>query len=438
MGQQSQAYRAQILHFLSDPRLDGESAWQYFDDGVLWVEDGFVKAVGGASDLLARLPAYVELHQYPDHLIIPGFVDAHVHYPQTEMIGAYGEKLLSWLTTYTFPVEARFSDSRYAREVAAFFLQELLRNGTTTALVFGTVHAASVDAFFTEAQACGLRMIAGKVLMDRNAPDELCDTAETGYQESLTLIERWHNVGRLQYAVTPRFAPTSTPHQLQKAGQLLQEYPGLYLHTHLAESEEEVAWVKELFPGARHYLDVYDLAGLVGRRSIFAHGVHLCDEECSRLARAGAAVAHCPSSNLFLGSGLLNLQRLQDAGVRVALGSDVGAGTSFSLFRTMDEAYKIQQLLGGSLAPMSALYMATRGGAAALDLEDRIGSFAISNEADFLVLDLKATPLLEFRLQHCSTIQEKIFALNVLGDDRAVWQTFSAGRCVHQRNQGGL
>lgn len=438
MGQQSQAYRAQILHFLSDPRLGGESAWQYFEDGVLWVEEGHIKAVGTASELLSLLPAYVELHQYPDHLIIPGFVDAHVHYPQTEMIGAYGEKLLSWLTTYTFPVEARFSDSRYARKVAAFFLQELLRNGTTTALVFGTVHAASVDAFFTEAQARGLRMIAGKVLMDRNAPDELCDTAETGYQESLTLIERWHNVGRLQYAVTPRFAPTSTPHQLQKAGQLLQEYPGLYLHTHLAESEEEVAWVKELFPGARHYLDVYDLAGLVGRRSIFAHGLHLCDDECSRLAQAGAAVAHCPSSNLFLGSGLLNLQRLQDVGVRVALGSDVGAGTSFSLFRTMDEAYKIQQLQGGSLAPMSALYMATRGGAAALDLENRIGSFAHDNEADFLVLDLKATPLLEFRLQHCRTIQEKIFALNVLGDDRAVWQTFSAGRCVHDRGQGGL
>jgi len=437
MGVSAQAYRAQLLYFVDDPAKVGDAAWQHFEDGVLWIENGCIKAVGSAEQLLHRLPSWVSLHHYPHHLITPGFIDTHVHYPQTEMIGAYGEKLLSWLSNYTFPVEARFSDSGYGRKVAAFFLEELLRNGTTTALVFGTVHPASVDAFFHEAQDRGLRMIAGKVMMDRNAPDDLCDSAETGYQESLGLIERWHNVDRLQYAVTPRFAPTSTRHQLEKAGQLLKEYPDLYLHTHLAESEEEVAWVKALFPSAHNYLDVYDREGLVGKRSIFAHGIHLGDEECNKLARSGAAVAHCPTSNLFLGSGLLDLQRLRECGVTVSLGTDVGAGTSFSLFRTMDEAYKIQQLLGGTLEPMQALYMATLGGAVALDLADRIGSFRAGNEADFVVLDLRATPLLAFRMQHCRTIQEKVFVLNVLADDRVVEQTFSAGRCVHYRDKVG-
>lgn len=429
-----QAYRARILHFTGDPGRQGDDAWQYFEDGVLWVKNGYVEKVGAVGDLLSRLPRKVEMHYFPHHLIVPGFIDIHTHYPQTEMIGAYGEQLISWLTRYTFPVEAQFENSSYASHIARLFIDELLRNGTTTALVFGTVHPASVDAFFSEAYRRRLRMIAGKVMMDRNAPENLCDTPETGYQASKTLIERWHGVDRLQYAITPRFAPTSSYVQLEKIHYLFRQYPNLYLHTHLSESREEVEWVLELFPDAKHYLDVYDMHELLGRRSVFAHGIHLCDQECQRLAATGSAIAHCPTSNLFLGSGLLDLERLTRHGVKVGLGTDIGAGTSFSLFRTMGEAYKIQQLRGNRLDPMQALYMATLGGAMALDLERSIGSFRRGNEADFLVLDYQATPLLSFRTAHCRDIRELIMVLNTLGDDRVVERTYSLGRCVHQRH----
>ena len=426
------AYRARILHFADDPSRAGADAWTFFEDGVLVVEDGHVVNVGDADTLLTQLPARIPLQHFPHHLIIPGFVDTHIHYPQTEMIAAYGEQLLSWLNTYTFPTEQKFADSDYGTGVAKVFLDELLRNGTTTALVFGTVHPASVNAFFSEAQARGLRMIAGKVMMDRNAPDYLCDSAETGYEESRALIERWHGVDRLQYAVTPRFAPTSTDMQLQKAGQLLQEFEGLYLHTHLSENKDEVAWVLDLFPQAKHYLDAYDQAGLLGRRSVFAHGIHLCDDECQRLAQTGSAVAHCPTSNLFLGSGLIDLPALQRHGVHVGLGTDVGGGTSFSMFKTMDEAYKVQQLRGNKLDPFQALYLATLGGATALDLQHRIGSFKPGNEADFVVLNLHATPLLQYRVPFCKSLQDLLFVLNTLGDDRVVERTYALGRCVHE------
>ena len=429
----SHAYRAAILYFVGDPFALGEQALQYHPDGILWVEDGRVKAVGPAEQIRSQLPAAVPLEHFANHLILPGFIDTHIHYPQTEMIAAYGEQLLSWLNTYTFPTEMQFEDSAYAASVADVFLNELLRNGTTTALVFGTVHPQSVDAFFAAAQQRGLRMIAGKVMMDRNAPDALCDTAEQSYLDSKALIERWHGVDRLQYAVTPRFAPTSTQQQLQKAGQLLQEYPGVYLHTHLSENTNEVAWVQELFPDSKNYLDVYDQAGLLSRRSVFAHGIHLCDEECARLAQTGSAIAHCPTSNLFLGSGLFPLDTLQQQGVHLGLGTDVGGGTSFSMLRTLDEAYKIQQLRGKKLDPFQALYLATLGGAKALDLDQCIGSLQPGFEADFCILDLHATPLMAFRMPHCRNLQETLFALNTLGDDRCIERTYALGRCVHQK-----
>lgn len=427
----TQAYRARILHFVGDPSVEGEAAWQYFEDGLLVVNQGRVHAVGPADILSAGLN--IPVQHFPDHLIVPGFVDCHIHYPQAEMIAAYGEQLLSWLNHYTFPVETKFIDTEYAAGVANFFLDELLRNGTTTALVFGTVHPASVNAFFSAAQQRGLRMIAGKVLMDRNAPSQLCDSPEQGYRESRDLIARWHGVDRLQYAITPRFAITSSDEQLQRAGDLLAEFPDVHLHTHLAENASEVAKVKTLFPAARHYLDIYDKFGLLGRRSVFAHGVHLCDEQCERLARAGSAVAHCPTSNLFLGSGLFDMAKLQRFGVRIGLGTDIGAGTSFSLFRTLDEAYKIQQLRGHSLDPLQALYLATLGGARALDLDDSIGNFLPGKEADFIVLDMQATPLLKFRLPYCNSLSELLFVLNTLGDDRLVERTYAMGECVHTR-----
>lgn len=428
----NRAYRARILHLVDDPARVGSAALEYYEDGILWIQNGKIRAVGAADHLLP-LPYQVSVREYPNHLIIPGFIDAHVHYPQTGMIGAHGNQLLDWLTQYTFPTEAAFCNADHAAATAEFFLQELLRNGTTTAAVFCTVHPQSVSALFAAAKEKHLCMIAGKVLMDRNAPDELLDTPECAYEQSRRLIERWHGEDRLHYAVTPRFAPTSSPEQLDKAAQLLREYPDIYLHTHLAENQAEIDWVKQLFPAARNYLDVYEQAGLLTERSLFAHGVHLCDDQCARLANAGSTVVHCPTSNLFLGSGLFNLQRMQQHGVNVAIGTDVGAGTSFSLFRTLDEAYKIQQLQGYNLDPLQAFYYATLGAARALKLDQQIGSLQPGKYGDFVILDLDATPLLAYRLQGGLAPQDLLFVLNTLGDDRLVQATYAAGQCVHRR-----
>lgn len=428
------AYRAAILHSLADPAVVGvEQSYEYFEDGILLIENGKVAQVGAAAELLPKL-AGVEVQHYRDALITPGFIDTHIHYPQTGMIASYGEQLLDWLNTYTFPTEQQFEDKAHASDVAAIFLKELLRNGTTTALVFGSVHPQSVDAFFEQADKLNLRMIAGKVLMDRNAPDYLTDTAESGYAESKALIERWHGKGRLHYAVTPRFAPTSTPEQLELAGKLLGEYPDLYMHTHLSENRKEIEWVKELFPERKGYLDVYDHHQLIGPRAVFAHGVHLCDDECNRLAETGSAVAFCPTSNLFLGSGLFDLNKLEEHGVRVGLGTDVGAGTSFSQLQSLNEAYKVMQLQGKKLDPFKSLYLATLGGANALYLDDKLGNFLPGKDADFLVLDYNATPLMSYRMQQAKSLEERLFALTMLGDDRAVKETFAAGVSVHQRD----
>lgn len=434
MSNTRKAYRAAILHSLADPAVVGvEQSYEYFEDGILLIENGKVAQVGAAAELLPKL-AGVDVQHYRDALITPGFIDTHIHYPQTGMIASYGEQLLDWLNTYTFPTERQFEDKAHASDVAAIFLKELLRNGTTTALVFGSVHPQSVDAFFEQAEKLNLRMIAGKVLMDRNAPDYLTDTAESGYAESKALIERWHGKGRLHYAVTPRFAPTSTPEQLELAGKLLGEYPDLYMHTHLSENRKEIEWVKELFPERKGYLDVYDHHKLIGPRAVFAHGVHLCDDECKHLAETGSAVTFCPTSNLFLGSGLFDLNKLEAHGVRVGLGTDVGAGTSFSQLQSLNEAYKVMQLQGKKLDPFKSLYLATLGGANALYLDDKLGNFLPGKDADFLVLDYNATPLMSYRMQQAKSLEERLFALTMLGDDRAVKETFAAGVSVHQRD----
>ncbi len=428
------AYRAAILHCIDDPAEVGiEASYQYFADGLLLVEDGKIAAIGPAEQLLSQLDAGVDLVEYKDALITPGFIDTHIHLPQTGMIGSYGERLLDWLNTYTFPCEQQFADPAHSAQVADIFIKELLRNGTTTALVFGSVHKESVEAFFEAAHALNLRMIAGKVMMDRNAPDYLTDTAESGYADSKSLIERWHGKGRLHYAVTPRFAPTSTEEQLTLAGQLLREFPGLYLQTHISENVEEVQWVKALFPERSGYLDVYDHYQLLGERSVFAHGVHLCDTECARLAETGSAIAFCPTSNLFLGSGLFNLPMAEKHKVNVGVGTDVGGGTSFSILQTLNEAYKVMQMQGARLSPFKSLYLATLGGARALRLDDRVGSLQVGNEADFLVLDYHATPLLSYRLSQARDIAETLFVLMTLGDDRVVQETWSAGVRVHRR-----
>lgn len=440
-----QAFRCSFLDFIEDPFYIPETeSVRYIADGLLVLENGKVKELDTYESLKNQY-SEIPVTSYPGMLIMPGFIDTHIHFPQTEMIAAYGEQLLEWLNQYTFPTERKFKEKAYAQKVAAIFLNELLRNGTTTALVFAAVYPESVDAFFEEASRRNLRMIAGKVMMDRNAPDFILDTAETSYLESKQLIEKWHKNGRLLYAVTPRFAVTSTPEQLRLAGKLLQEFPDVYLHTHLSENVNEVAWVKELFPDCTGYLNVYDQAGLVSDRSVFAHGVQLTDEEFQRLSEAQSAIAFCPTSNLFLGSGLFRIEQAKSTAhpVKLGLGTDVGAGTSFSMLQTANEAYKVAQLRQQRLSPFKALFLATLGGARALSLEGRIGNFDVGKEADFIVLNLRSTPLMAFRNPEATPtslaeLAEKVFTLMMMGDDRAVHATYIAGIAYEQPTNGSV
>jgi guanine deaminase len=411
----------------------------YHEDALVLIEGGTIAAFGPYAELAPTLPADAELVEYPDSLMMPGFIDAHVHYPQLQVIGAYGTQLLEWLERYTFPAEQHFADAAHADAVAKLFLRELLRAGTTTAMVYCTVHPQSVEAFFAESARYNTRMIAGKMLMDRNAPAALLDTAERGYEESDALIRRWHGSGRQLYCVTPRFAPTSTPAQLDAAGALLKAHDGVYLQTHLCENLDEIAWVHELFPERASYLDVYAHAGLVGARSMFGHGIHLHEHDFCTCHQAGAALAHCPTSNLFLGSGLFKLFEAADPvrPVRVGLGTDVGGGTSLSQLQTLNAAYKVAAMAGHKLNAVQAFYLATLGGAHALHLDDRLGRLAPGYEADLVVLDPKATPLMAFRNEYCRDIVEQLFMLMVLGDDRAVRATYVAGETVYDRERAG-
>jgi guanine deaminase len=430
------ALRGETVSFRADPFLvPAEEAFVHIADALILVEDGRIASLGPFDE--ARVPAGIAVEHYPDAILSAGFVDTHVHYPQLEVIGAFGTKLLDWLETYTFPAEQRFADRAHADRVAALYLREALRAGTTTALVFCTVHPESVDAFFAESERFNTRMIAGKVLMDRHAPPALCDTPETGYAQSKALIERWHGRGRQLYAITPRFAPTSSDAQLEAAGRLWAEHPGTYVHSHLSEDRAEMSWVERLFPEAEHYLHVYERAGLTGRRAVFAHGIHLSEREFAACHHTGTAIAHCPTSNLFLGSGLFRCFEAKKPGrpVRVGLGTDVGGGTSLSPLVTLNEAYKVAALNGTKLTALQAFYLATRGGAEALHLEGTIGAIEQGAEADIVVLDKAATPLLAFRLAAARSIEETLFALMTLGDDRAVRATYVAGEKVFDRDR---
>jgi guanine deaminase len=423
------AYRASLFHCLRDPgENDDPAASEFFEDGLLIIDGGRIAAVGDAETLLGDLSADVPVEDCSGKLILPGLIDCHVHYPQLDIIGSYGEQLLDWLNRYAFPGEMRFADPDYARQVARVFVDELLANGTTTALVFGTVHAHSADAIFEAAEAKGMRLIAGKVLMDANCPEALRDDAASAYADSRELIERWHGKGRLGYAITPRFALTSTEAQLDRAGHLAAEFPDVWIHTHLAENQDEVESIAKQFPWSESYLDVYDHFGLLRERSIFAHCLHLQDSECRLMADKGGAAAHCPTSNMFLGSGLFNLRRLRNEGIRVGLGTDVGGGTSLSLLKTMHEAYKVLHLQEQPLPPGRAMYLATLGAAEALYLDDQVGNFAVGKEADFIVIDPAATSLSAHRTGSADSIAELLFAMIVLGDDRHVTATYLEGR----------
>jgi len=427
-----QAYRGSLLHFLADPAFSDQShAWH--EDGLLIVADGKVQAAGDYSKLHATLPPGTPVHDYSGKLLMPGFIDTHVHYPQTDMIASPAEGLLPWLETYTFPVERQFEDPAHGADVAEFFLDELLRCGTTTAMVYCTVHPQSVDAFFEASERRGLRMVAGKVMMDRNCPEFLRDTAESGARDTEALIQRWHKRGRSLYAITPRFAPTSTEAQLQLAGELARAYPDTYIQTHVSENEAECAWVRELFPNSRSYIDVYDSYGMLRPRAIYGHCIWLDQRDRERMAETRAAAAICPTSNLFLGSGLFDFERADDAGVLLSLATDVGGGTSFSMLQTMNEAYKVARLKGSYLPALRMFYLATLGAARAMQLEGVIGNFAAGAEADFIVVDPEATPLLQRRTARRESLEELLFALALLGDDRAIAATYSAGRQVHTR-----
>ena len=432
------AIRGALVTFSGDPFVEGVAATRHYEsDAIVAMADDRIVDCGAARDMSARLPAGTPVIAYANALITAGFIDGHVHYPQVPVIGAGGKSLLDWLAYYTFPMERRFADERHAREVAKVYLAENLRHGITTAAVFGTVHPVSVDVFFDEAQTLGLRMIAGKVLMDRHAPVDLKDTAQRGYDESKALLDRWHGKGRLGYAITPRFAVTSSPAQLEAAGALKREHPDAWVQSHLSENTAEVAWVRELFPARKSYLDVYAHFGLTGHRTIYGHGIHLDESDFRFLSETGTALAHCPTSNNFLGSGHFNLKaaKQSERPVEVALATDLGGGTNFSMLRTMQAAYEVAQMSGYALPPSCALYMATRGAARALDLDDRVGSLEPGREADITVLDLNSTPLIDYRMRHARDFDEMLAVQMALGDDRAIRATYIAGRLAYDRNK---
>jgi guanine deaminase len=427
------AFRASILHCVADPGEHGElSAIEYFDDGILLTRDGLVEKVGQAGTLLSTLSGDVEIVDARNMLIVPGLIDCHVHYPQIDMIASYGVQLLDWLERYAYPAESRFASAEHATTIAEYFADALLRNGTTTALVFGTAHAHSADAIFAAAEQRNMRLVAGKVLMDTNCPLDLRDAPGGGIEESRKLIDRWHGKGRLSYAITPRFVVTSSAEQLAAAGKLAEEFPEVFVHTHLAENEAEIEMVAKLFPQCRSYYDVYDSFGLARKRSVFAHCVHIDHQDRARMKKSGAAIAFCPGSNLFLGSGLFDLREAAAYEIPIGIGSDIGGGTSLNLLRTLSDGYKVLQLKGQSLPGFRALYLATLGAAKALSMDDRIGNFAEGKEADFVVLDTSTAPAVRRRLSQSVDVSEKFFALMMLGDDRAVAATYLMGEPAWQ------
>ncbi|MFB9160334.1 guanine deaminase [Chromobacterium violaceum] len=429
--------RGAMLTFKDDPFLrDLKDSMVYESDALIVMEDGKITAVGNASDLIGTLPAGVAVTEYKNSIIVPGFIDSHVHYPQTQIIGAYGEQLLDWLNNYTFIAEQQFAKKEHATEVAEVFLREQLKNGVTSSTVYCTVYPQSVDAFFEVASRYNMRVQAGKICMDRNAPEPLLDTPQRAYEESSALAKKWHGSGRNEYVITPRFAPTSTPEQLEMVGQLATDFPTALIQSHVSENVNEVAWVKSLYPECGSYTGVYHKYGLMRERAIYGHGIHLTDEELEIFADTKSAVAHCPTSNFFLGSGAFNVKKAKDPSrpIRVGLATDLGAGTSFSMLQTLNEAYKSAQLNGNPLSARHAFYLASRGTAEALGLADKIGTIAPGFEADLAVIDLHSTPIIDYRMKYCKDLDEALFIQMTLGDDRAIAATYVAGNKVYSRD----
>ncbi|RYE58380.1 MAG: guanine deaminase [Rhizobiaceae bacterium] len=428
--------RGRLLSFHRQPEgLGDEASYLYFQDGGLLIEDGKIAAIGDYADIRKQAPDHVETTDHRPHLIMPGFIDPHLHFPQMQVVGSYAANLLEWLNTYTFVEEQRFADAGHAARIAVKFFDELIRHGTTTAVAYCSVHKTSADAFFAESLKRNMRMVAGKVMMDRNAPPGLRDTPQSGYDDTKQVIADWHGRGRNHVAITPRFAITSTPEQMEMSQALAREFPDLHIQTHLSENLDECRFAGELFAEAKDYTDIYARYGLLGPKSLFGHCIHLSDREADAMSESGSVAVFCPTSNLFLGSGLFGLKRLgrRAKPVRAAVATDIGGGTSYSMLRTLDEGYKVLQLQGDRMTPLESFYRMTRGNAEALSLEDKIGTLDVGSDADLVVLDASATPATALKMEVVSTLAEELFLMQTMGDDRTIAETYVAGAAAKSR-----
>jgi guanine deaminase len=422
--------RGRTLSFLRWPEtIDDHAAYRYEEDGGLLLRDGKIVAAGAYAEVAKQAGDGVKVIDHRPHLLLPGFIDAHMHFPQMQILASYGAELLEWLNTYTFPEETKFENAQHGRRIARLFLDEVIRHGTTTVAAYCSVHKSSADAFFAESHGRNMLNIAGKVMMDRNAPDGVTDTPQSSYDDTKALIGEWHGKGRQHYAITPRFAITSTPEQMEMAGALAREFPDLHIQTHLSENHAEIAFTQELYPWSKDYTDVYEHYGLMGPKTLLGHCIHLSEREADALSATGSIAVFCPTSNLFLGSGLFPYQRLRSRRnpVRIAAATDVGGGTNYSMLRTMDEGYKVIALQGEKLTPFQSFWQLTRGNAEALSIADKVGTLEVGTDADIIVLDAGATPVTRLRMETVRTLAEELFLLQTVGDDRAVREVYIAG-----------
>ena len=422
--------RGRILTFKRRPNsaTDTES-FNFIEDGALFVTNGIISKLGSFSDIIVETPKEVVIYNHQPHLLVPGFIDTHLHFPQIQIVSSYAANLLEWLNTYTFVEEQKYKDSFHSEDMAKQFFNALINHGTTTAAVFCTTHPESVEAFFKESHRRNMLMVGGKVMMDQNAPAKLLDTPQSSYDDTKRLINKWHNVGRQYYAISPRFAITSTPEQLEMSSALINEHPDCYLQTHLSENKDEITLAKKLYPNCKDYTGIYEHHNLLGPNSLFGHCIHLSEREIKIISETKSVAVFCPTSNLFLGSGLFDLQRflIQQPPVRIAIGTDIGGGTSYSMLKTMDEAYKILQLQNQRLSPFESFYQITLGNAQALSLENKIGTFEVKSDADIIVLDARATPTMRLRMKTVKNIAEELFVLQTMSDDRSVTQVYIKG-----------
>ncbi|MBN9364093.1 MULTISPECIES: guanine deaminase [unclassified Devosia] len=421
--------RGRVLSFLEEPQgRDDHASYRYIEDGAVVIGDGKILMVGEWNERAASHHDAAEIIDHRPNLILPGFIDPHIHFPQMQVIGAYAAALLEWLNTYTFVEEQRFGDEAHSTRIASRFFDELIRHGTTTAAAYCSVHPQSVDAFFGEAEKRNMLMVGGKVMMDRNAPPGLLDTPQSGYDDTKAGIAKWHGRGRAHYAITPRFAITSTHEQMAMAEALAREFPDLHIQTHVSENLAEIAYANELFPNYGDYVGIYEKFHLLGPKTLLGHCIHLSHRETEVISESRSVAVFCPTSNLFIGSGLFDYERQHERGVRIATATDVGGGSSYSMLRTMDEGYKVMQLRGQRLTPFRSFFHMTLGNARAMSLDGRIGSLEPGKEADIVVLDSSATPQMALRMETCGSLEQELFLLQTCGDDRAVVETYVMGK----------